>query len=169
MKTKQITTFTALLISFVAVALTPVYALDITGSYDDKGTVIQSGSGGGSETISFHGILSLDFNPIMAEAEYGDTSHVDLIDLKEKLDIEIIDEGGKMVWGAVWGRYDGYSHEGDSAVIRISNGDSNGNRTSLVITPLSEGAYLEVKAYKITVTALGPKSDPIGSYIFVKN
>ena len=169
MKTKRITSFTALLISSLAVALTPAFALEITGSYDDMGTVIRSDNGGESETISFHGLLSLDFDPIMAEAKYADTSHVDLIDLKEKLDIEIIDKEGKMVWGAVWGRYEGYSHEGDAAVIRISNGDANGNRTSLVITPLSDGAYLEVKAYKITATALGPKSDPIGSYIFVKN
>ncbi|MBT5900637.1 MAG: hypothetical protein HOH58_00845 [Opitutaceae bacterium] len=168
MKTKRITTFTALLISSVAVALTPVSALDITGSYDDKGTVIGSTTGD-NETISFHGMLSLDFDPIMAEAKYGDTTHIDLIDKEGKLDIEIIDKEGKMVWGAVWRARDGYSHEGESAVIRISNGTSDGSRTSLVITPLNDGAYLEVTAYKITATAVGPKSDPIGSYIFVKN
>tara|TARA_B110000305_G_scaffold126962_1_gene142211 strand:+ start:1542 stop:2051 length:510 start_codon:yes stop_codon:yes gene_type:complete len=169
MKTKRITTLAALLISSVIVALTPVSALDISGSYDDKGTVIRSESGGGSETISFHGMLSLDFDPIMAEAKYGDTTHIDLIDKDGKLDIEIIDKEGKIVWGAVWRANDGYSHEGDSAVIRISNGNSSGDRTSLVITPLSDGAYLEVKAYRVTATALGPKSHPIGSYIFVKN
>ncbi len=88
MKTKRITTLAALLISSVIVALTPVSALDISGSYDDKGTVIRSESGGGSETISFHGMLSLDFDPIMAEAKYGDTTHIDLIDKDGKLDIE---------------------------------------------------------------------------------
>lgn len=167
MKTKRLSTLTALFITSVAVALSPASALDISGSYDDKGTVIGSSNGG--ETISFHGMLSLDFDPIMVEAKYADTTHIDLIDKDGKLDIEIIDKEGKMVWGAVWRAKDGYSHEGESAVIRISNGTSDGARTSLVITPLNDGAYLEVKAYKVTATAVGPMSDPIGSYIFVKN
>ncbi len=79
MKTKRITALTALLISSLVVAITSVSALDISGSYDDKGTAIGS-TFGDSETISFHGILSLDFDPIMAEAKYGDTTHIDLID-----------------------------------------------------------------------------------------
>ena len=104
----------------------------------------------------------------MTEANFGGTSHVVLVDKDGKIDIEIFDKNGTMVWGTVWGVHDGYSHEGDTAVIRISNGNSDRDRTTLVMKPFNDGAYLEVKAYRVTASIVGPRSDLIGSYIFVK-
>ena len=143
-------------------------ALDISGTYDDKGSIIGSNGVGSGESVSLHGLLSLEFDPVMAEANFGDTSHVVLVDKDGKIDIEIFDDNGTMIWGTVWGVHDGYSHEGDVAVIRISNGSANGDRTSLVMKTFNDGAYLEVKAYAVKYSAVGPHSEPIGSYIFVK-
>lgn len=142
-------------------------AVDISGTYEDKGSVVGS-TAENVEIISLHGLLNLDFDPISTDANWGDTSHVVLVDEDGMIEIEIFNGDDQRIWRTKWGARNGFSHEGDAAVIRIQNGRDANRRTVLVARPLNDGEFLEVKAYNIKPSYVGPFSDPVGTYIFVK-
>ncbi|GAB5561894.1 MAG: hypothetical protein SynsKO_35410 [Synoicihabitans sp.] len=161
MKTKLKLSLVALVT--LALGAANLQAQNVSGVFADKGTVI----GKDGATISFHGLLSLDFNPVMTDAKYSDTSHVAMFERDGKIDIEIFNDDEEMIWGAVWDASDGYSREGDVAVIRMQSTKST--RVALSIRPISGGDILEVTANYISPTAFGPNAEPIGTYIFVKS
>lgn len=144
-------------------------ATDISGTYADKGVVVHSAADQKTpETISFHGLLSQEFDPQLAALDFDGTDHFTLDDNGEVLATEIFDHSGKRLWRFVWGASRGFSHNEGKAVIRMKLGKSETERCVLVLEPTSDQRALEVKVYKVGPGTFGPRSEPIGTYLFVR-
>ncbi|MCC5024548.1 MAG: hypothetical protein J6386_17920 [Candidatus Synoicihabitans palmerolidicus] len=157
------------LLCLITIGIPSLRALDISGTYRDKGICVGATPHGPPPTISFHALLGHEFDPTLATLNYASSSHVNLVDRDGTLDLEMVTEDNKVILHRNGSAHEGYSHEGDLTVIRMRQGDSLDERYVLVISPLDQGAYLEVKVYHVRPSFVGPYGELLGTYIFVRH
>ncbi|WP_221029797.1 hypothetical protein [Actomonas aquatica] len=153
-----------------AVAAPLVHAApgDVTGTYADKGVVVQSTDGEAAfEAISFHALLSQQFSPALSAADFPTSARFELNDETDRLVLEIFNDDGKSLWRALWGASRGFSHEDGKAVLRIQRRGSKDQRYSYVLEPADDDGNLLVTVYLVKATTFGPGADLVGSYMFV--
>ncbi|MCF3650414.1 hypothetical protein [Synoicihabitans lomoniglobus] len=140
-------------------------AVDISGTYDDKGTQVR---GSTPITASFHGLLAQEFDPELATLKFAGTARVQLLDHDGTLVVKIYSETNEQLWSSRWSAREGYSHEGELAVVRMKLGEAQDKRWVLVMQPVENGKLLEVKAYRVLPSYIGPRGEPVGTYLFNK-
>lgn len=147
-------------------ATTALHAASITGTYDDKGTQV-SGANGPVPEASLHALLGQQPDLTLGALEYHDSSHVRLVELNNSLSIEIFDGDDQRIWSGVWGGREGFSRNGDTAIVRMKLGDSDDKRWVLLMQPAKDGQLLEVKVYRVLPSSVGgPYTEPVGTYLF---
>lgn len=139
------------------------HAANISGTYSDKGTMLS----GASPEVSFHALLGLQFSPEVGLADHARTATFILTDQDGWLEIITLTESGTEISRSRWGPQNGFSHREGSAVFRISQ--SRDELYTFMLSSAADGAAVEVKVFKVTPSALGPGSDPVGTYFFVKS
>ncbi|GEM_PF-1228000 len=146
----------------------PLPAASLNGTYDDKGTQVAMAVDGPSGAASLHALLGQQPDPVLASLDFDGTGSVRFAEANGVLDIEIFGEQGQRIWHDRWSAREGFSYEGNSAVIRMQLGASPDHRWVLVLNPDDAGRVLEVKAYRVLQSLLGPHGEPVGTYVFTR-
>lgn len=161
---------TCILAAMLAALTTSVqlHAQSVSGVYADKGVVVQHASSADAQTVSFHGLLSQQFDAELASLNFETTSHITLEDENDVLALEIFNQDGQRTWRSVWGANRGFNHVDGSAVVRMKMGKSDDERCVLVMKPTEDNRALMVSVYHVKPSVLGPYGDPIGVYVFAR-
>lgn len=139
-------------------------AVDLSGTYSDKGTALATDDSKLSGEISLHALLSLNFDA--KRDVYESTDEVKFEQTAEGLDARIYNTDGKEVSKAQWRKDREYREEDKKLTLTLRGaGDQAG---VLVFEPSSDGKYLEVTVARLTPTTFGPVAQKIGSVIFPK-
>lgn len=151
---------------FVLGGVSIAQGANISGIYADKGTMLSTDAGTPPE-VSLHALLGLEFNPAVGVMNHARTESVEITDLDGWLEIITRTGGGTEISKSRWGPQNGFSHEDDYAVFRISK--NRDEFYSFLMKPAADGAAMELRIYKVRPSALGPGADNIGTYFFVKS
>ena len=155
--------------TFVALAAcAQLNAQNVSGVYADKGVVVQPSQENAAKTVSFHGLLSQEFDSELSGLNFATTSHITLEDENDVLALEIFDQDGQRTWRSVWGANRGFNHMEGNAIIRMKMGKSKDERCVLVMKPTEGNRALMVSVYHVKTSYFGPFSEPIGVYIFAR-
>ncbi len=140
----------------------------ISGTYADKGVVVQSVNAATTAEISFHGLLGQQFDPQLAALDFETSDRVTLDETDGTLTVEIFDDEGQRIWRSRWGASRGFSMEDGKAVIRMRMKNSKDDRWVLVMDPNSDDRALMVQVFHVKPGTFGPHSEPVGTYIFAR-
>lgn len=137
-------------------------ASNISGTYADKGSALS----GTDSAVSLHALFALEFRPEVGLADHGRTASVNISDADGWFEFKTYSESGTEISRSRWGPQNGFSHEEDSAVVRIS--ETKDVFYTFMMQSAADGAALEVKVHKVTPSTFGPGAEHVGTYFFVK-
>jgi hypothetical protein len=149
-------------ISLVTVAR----AENLSGVYENTGSQIPSDAPPAGGTVSFQGLLGLNFDYALTRALHADTNRVVITQTDSVFRIECRDLDGKVVWSGQWEQGVGCTPAEDRVdlIFHTAGLKYDGYRFSLRPVPGKQLLLVEVQFVK--ATTLGPSLQPIGSFLF---
>jgi hypothetical protein len=140
--------------------------IDLTGVYDDEGTVITTTTGRPADGASLHALFRLEFVPALARILHDQTAQIRIKQGRASLEIEVMDLDGKVSWQGAWELGDGYALREGRLILHFKPGKFGQDEFLLIFKTVSAHRLLEVEAQRLTPTLLGPSIHPIGTYLF---
>jgi hypothetical protein len=141
-------------------------APDLTGVYDDEGTVVSTATGRPADGGSLHALLSLEFVPALARILHDQTAQVRIKHSRTSLEIEVIDRDGKVSWQGAWKQGEDYGLREGRVVLHFKPGKFGRDEFLLMFRNVTTHRLLELEVQRLTPTLLGPTVHPIGTYLF---
>ncbi len=140
--------------------------LDLSGDFDDGGTVVTAGENPASETPSLGAILQLAFDPKAASTIHEQTALVRLKQTGDALAVETIDADGQVIWRAKWLEGEEYSRTEHSVTLRFRSPRSPSDEVLLVLEPAAGNRLLQVSVQLREATLFGPRVTSKGVFLF---
>jgi len=150
----------------VLVAPTKGRDLELTGVYEDEGTVAVAAPGRTDEVVSLHALLSLEFVPGLAKILHDRTSLVRVKHLASVLEVQVVDREGETTWQEIWKEGADFKRQGDALLLHFRPGRKDKEEFVLTLQTLTAFRLLQVEVRRLTPTLLGPLSHPMGTYLF---
>jgi hypothetical protein len=141
------------------------WAVDLNGTYSDKGTAIATDDSKLAGEVSMHALLTLNLEA--APDVYASTDEVTFTQEEASLEAQILNTEGKVVSKAKWAKDREYRVEENKITLTL-RGSGENQSAVLVFQPSSDGKYLEVTVARLTPTTFGPVAQKIGSVVFAK-
>jgi len=141
-------------------------AADLSGVYENTGSQIDSATPPAGGTVSFQGLLDLNFDYALTRALHADTSQVVITQTGSIFRIECRDLDGKVVWSGQWTQGIGCTPAEDRVdlIFHTKRLKDDGYQFSLRPVPGKQLLLVEVQFVK--ATTLGPSMQPVGSFLF---
>jgi hypothetical protein len=141
-------------------------AVDVSGTFENAGTMVGPGSAAESGIISFQGLCSLEFNHALTRALHTQTDRVVVRQSDSTFTIECKDRDDATTWSGRWERDVGYGVDPGQVnlLFRSKRFEFDGFLFSLSLA--GDGRLLLVDVRRINTTWLGPVAKPIGVFLF---
>jgi len=139
---------------------------DLTGVYDDEGSVVTTATGNREDGASLHALLSLEFVPALARILHGQTAQVRFKHGVDSLLIEVIDRDDKVVWSGAWQHGDGFGIQEGRVILHFKPGKYGQDEFLLIFRNVTTHRLLELEVQRLTPTVFGPSMHPVGTYVF---
>ena len=148
-----------------SLAAAAAQAVDLNGTYSDKGTAIATDDSKLSGEVSLHALLTLNLD---SPADvYAASEEVKLTQEETTLAAEIFNNEEKVVSKAKWTKDREYRLEEKKLTLTL-RGSGENQAAVLVFEPSSDGKFLEVTVARLSATTFGPVAQKIGSVVFPK-
>jgi len=139
---------------------------DLTGVYDDEGTVVTTDVGRASDGVSLHALFKLEFVPALARILHEQTTQIRIKHNRASLEVEVTDPDGKVIWQGAWQHGEGYAMRDGRVVLHFKPGKFGQDEFLLLLRTITVHRLLEVEVQRLTPTLLGPSVHPVGTYLF---
>jgi hypothetical protein len=155
------------LLAAVWLASTPALAVDVTGTYVDKGVAVAQTADLPPQEMSFHGLLNLEFDPQLNRLQFDDTAEIQLEQGHETLELRVIGTDGKLRWQGWLPAQEGRTAEGERVVLlRLRSREKKDEAYLFSLAPLGDGGTLQVTVMRTNWTVFGPSGRLVGIYLF---
>lgn len=142
-------------------------AVDVSGTYENAGSVISTTTASSKGDVPFRGLLGLEFNLTLARALHSDVDRVEISQEPDSFTIRCFERDGKESWNGRWER--GFSYGVDEKQVKLvfrSPGRFGDDGFLFLLSPITERRLLLVEVYHIKSTSFGPGMKPAGSFLF---
>jgi hypothetical protein len=153
-----------LLLSCVLAAT--VYAVEIDGDYENVGTAVSAAAPAAPDTISFQGLLELNFDHALNRAQHSDTRRVTIRETATHFKIQCFDANDKVTWTGSWERGVGCTVTDRQADLTFHNARLKYDSYVFSLQPVPQRDLLLVEVKRINATPLGPSAQPEGTFLF---
>ena len=149
-----------------AALVTPARAPEITGVYDDEGTVALPPPAGVQVFPSLHAFLSGEFSPGMAKLVHEKTRQLRLTHANGRLEAEATDHDGEAIWNFEWKSGDTFGVRGERVVVLFRGAKVNDDQYRLLIETVSTYKLLQIEVQRLRPSTFGLQVQPMGTYLF---
>jgi hypothetical protein len=156
-----------LLISLFAAAIwSAARAVDVSGTYENAGSMVDPGTEPAAGVISLQGLLGLEFDYTLTRALHAQTDRVVMRQSDSTFIIECKDLDGHTTWSGQWSRDQGYGVEPGQVnlLFRSKRFQFDGFLFSLSLA--GDRQLLLVDVRRVNTTPFGPVAKPIGVFLF---
>lgn len=154
-----------LFLSFL-LAAAAAHAVEIDGTYENTGSLVSSATAQAEGTISFQGLLDLDFDYALTRALHATTNRVVITQAPGRLRIECRDIDDKMTWSGSWEMGAGYTLGEDHVELVFRARRFKEDGFVFTLRPVHNGDLLLVDVQRVNATSFGPAAQPVGSFLF---
>jgi hypothetical protein len=149
-----------------AIAVCSAWAVDVSGTYENTGSMVSPDSVASSGTISLQGLCSLEFDHALTRALHTQTDRVVVRQSDSAFIIECKDRDGAVTWSGRWARDAGYGVDPGQVnlLFRSKRFEFDGFLFSLSLA--GDGQLLLVDVRRVNTTPFGPVAKPIGVFLF---
>jgi hypothetical protein len=141
-------------------------APEISGTYDDDGTVALAPPEGVKVFASLHAFLSGEFSAGMARLIHEKTGVVRLKHVAGHLEAEVTDHEGETAWNMEWKQGDTFGVKGARVIILFKGTHLNDDQYRLVLESVSAYKLLQVDVQRLIPSTFGLQVKPLGVYLF---
>jgi hypothetical protein len=146
--------------------VTPAREPEITGTYEDAGTIAVAPPGDAPTVVSLHALLVAEFNPGLARVLHEQTGNVRLTHTAGLFRAEILNRDGEVAWERTWRQGDDYAVRGTQILLRFKAAREGGDDFVLRLETVTAYKLLQVDVQRLTPTLLGPHMRPMGTFLF---
>lgn len=141
-------------------------AVDVSGTYENAGSMVSPDSAAATGTISLQGLCSLEFDHALTRALHTQTDRVVVRQADSTFSIECKDRDGAVTWSGRWARDAGYGVDPGQVnlLFRSKRFEFDGFLFSLSLA--GDGQLLLVDVRRVNTTPFGPVAKPIGVFLF---
>jgi hypothetical protein len=140
--------------------------LELTGDYDDEGTVVTAAPDQPPGVVSLHALFSLEFVPGLARLLHDQTGAVKLHHEGSVLRAEVINREGEAIWRATWKQGEGFAVRDGRAILHFKPGRFGNDEFVLILSTITTHRLLQVEVQRLKPTFFGPVFQPVGTYLF---
>jgi len=146
----------------------PGRALEISGSYLDKGTQVPT-TGVAPKEVSLHALLNLVFEPELGRSQFDEAAVVEFVQTGTRVvEARIRDDAGDVRWQGRWTLGTDCARDGRSLVLHLRGPHSGDNRAVLVFERTSDDRLLQVTITEVNASTFGPSGRPVGTFLFAR-
>jgi hypothetical protein len=149
-----------------AAPFAPAREPEINGTYDDAGTIATAPPGEPPAVVSLHALLVAEFSPALSRLLHDQTGGVRLTHTGGQLRAEILNRDGEVAWERIWRQGEDYGVQGARVVLRFKAARVDGDDFVLLLETVTAYKLLQIEVQRHTPTVLGPKVQPMGTYLF---
>ena len=141
-------------------------AVDVSGTYENAGSMVSPDSAAASGTISLQGLCTLEFDHALTRALHTQTDRVVVRQSDSAFIIECKDRDGAVTWSGRWERDVGYGVDPGQVnlLFRSKRFEFDGFLFSL--SQVGDAQLLMVDVRRVNTTPFGPVAKPIGVFLF---
>jgi len=147
-------------------AIATVRAADIDGDYENAGTLVAPATPQAAGTVSFQGLLELNFDHALTRALHAETNRVTIRQTATHLTIQCRDGNDKVTWSGRWEKGAGYTIEDDRVDLTFHAARLKYDSYLFSLQPVPQRDILLVEVKRINATTLGPNVQPVDSFLF---
>jgi hypothetical protein len=155
----------AALAGALVLAASTARAGDLDGLYESTGTVV-SANPATAEAVSFHGLLELNFDHVLARAQHSETERVTIQETATRFKIQCLDGEDKVTWTGSWEKGDGCTVTDGRVDLTFHNAKLKYDSYVLTLQTVPGRDLILVEAKRINATPLGPSVQPEGTFVF---
>ncbi len=141
-------------------------AENLSGIYENTGSQIASDAPPAGGTVSFQGLLDLNFDYALTRALHAETNQVVITQTDSLFRIECRDLDGKIAWSGQWPRDVGYTPEEGQVELIFHAPRLKYDSFRFSLRPVPGKQLLLVDVQRINATPLGPSIQPVGTFLF---
>lgn len=139
----------------------------IGGVYESAGTVVEA-TPPYNGPVSLRALLGLELDLALGAQQTTNVTTVEIEQGEKKLVIRTKDDTGRVEWSGEWRRNGAYEATPDGVKLLLRAKRHGEDFFMFTLSPVNEGAALTVRVERIKSTTLGPASQPIGTFLFLK-
>jgi hypothetical protein len=139
--------------------------LDLSGSYDDAGTVVIAAPEQ-SPVVSLHAMLSMEFMPGLARLLQDRTKEVRLTHEGELLQVDVVDHDDETIWRGAWKQGEGFAVRDGRVYLHFKPGRFGNDEFIVILSTVTEHRLLQLEMQRLKPTFFGPVFQPMGTYLF---
>ena len=141
-------------------------AADLSGTYENAGILVSSATAQPEGTISFQGLLSLEFDYALARALHAETNRVTIRQTETHFTIECRNLDDQVTWSRRWQKGAGYGVEGDRAELVFRAPQLKDDAYVFSLQRVPQRDLLLVTVERLNATSFGPSAQPVGTFLF---
>ena len=150
----------------LAALVTPPREPELTGAYEDAGTIAIAPPGDPPPVVSLHALLVAEFMPGLVRILHDQTGEVRLTHTAGLLRAEITNRDGEVTWERHWRQGTDYGMQGPRVILRFEGARPEDDDFLLLLETVTAYKLLQVEVQRHTPTLLGPRIQPMGTYLF---
>lgn len=144
----------------------PLFELELTGNYDDAGTLVTAAPDQAPGVVSLHAMLSLEFVPGLARQLQDQTDQVRLVHEGAEIRVEVVGRDEETLWRATWKQGQHYALRDGRVYLHLKPGRFGNDEFMLVLSSVTEHRLLQLEVKRMKPTFFGPVYQPMGTYLF---
>lgn len=153
-------------LALAAVAAEPTRQPELTGVYDDEGTIVVPPPGAPPELVSLHALLTLQSIPGVVRLLHDQTGEVRLTHTAGTFHMAITNREGEEAWERTWRAGDDYGMQDGRVLLRFKAARDGEDDHFLVLETVTTYKLLQVEVQRHTPTILGPRIQSLGTFLF---
>lgn len=152
-----------------ALAMLPAAALpatEVSGVYDDEGTIVVAPPGEPPPVVSLHALLTLQSIPGVVQLLHDQTGEVRLTHTPGRFHMAITNREGEVAWERTWREGDDFGLQGNQIVLRFKAAREGEDDHFLRLESVTAYKLLQVEVQRHTPSLLGPRIQSLGTFLF---
>jgi len=155
-----------LLLGLLVVFAVSARAAALSGAYENGGSMVGPDSPEATGTISFQGLLQLQFDYKLTRAQHAQVERVVVKQGDTFFDIVCKDRDGAVTWSGRWEFNKDCSLEHDRTKLLLRSRRYPDDGFAFLLNTTADGQILLVEVQRINTTWFGPVTKPVGTFLF---
>lgn len=152
----------------LATATSGLFALDLSGTYEAAGTILQAEDGPAGGKVSLHALFALEFDHGRAATIHSLTTKVIFEQADGAFRVKCLDADDEVMWKGEWRRLAGYDFDADKVKLLLRAERFGHDGFLFLLSNDGKKDLLVVEIRRIVTTWYGPVFKPVGTFYFLR-